>query len=557
LKIRVVLFLIALLSGAAFLLRDSRETDPGATSSMPVSASGDAEARTAFIVTDEIVTADVKRIGVNLGSWTSWGAEAFCSNVIKNPGLEGVIDRALVIVKQAAGDRFSDDFSWLGRPDDFWVGAKFDVRTGSAAGQTGTIISSRKAGSSGLPEYTSAETVRGLAPGDVVSLTRQVDNELPTQWWIPEESKGLITVAMQSRPDSPGVRSVSLNPTSGRSAELISYLDAIPDRAGKLLPVSGKWRLSFWSCGPDGHGSLAVEFVRKGSAPFVSSTIKSKRKWKKTTIEFSSSDAGPAAILELRFKASGGARVLLDDVELGPVQAEPQAFRDEVVHALEAIHPGYLRDWQGQLGETLENLLAPAFARRTSRYRPGDETDFRYSLPEFLDLCKRVNANPWIVMPTTMSDDEALGLGRYLSRRLADDRFEEILVEFGNENWNGTFRPAGIADPHACGEAAERAFSKLREGAGSSAKLLTVINGQHANPDYALDFLRQTPSADMLAVAPYFAFKLDGGAAAEAFPALFAGDGKASRRIAGSQTRGQRGRDIRSEPSHDRRKRDG
>src|SRR6185295_18873846 len=121
--------------------------------------------------------------------------------------------------------------------------------------------------------------------------------------------------------------------------------------------------------------------------------------------------------------------------------------------------------------------------------------------------------------------DEALGLGRYLSRRLADDRFEEILVEFGNENWNGTFRPAGIADPHACGEAAERAFSKLREGAGSSAKLLTVINGQHANPDYALDFLRQTPSADMLAVAPYFAFKLDGGAAAEAFPALFAGDG--------------------------------
>ncbi len=531
-KIWLLMLPLALISGTALLMRScvvGRQSgkEEAASLAVPSKEAAGAESQSEFLVTDEVVTADVRRIGVNLGSWTSWGAEALCSNVIKNPGFEGIIDRTLVVVTQAAGDRFVDDVEWVGRPDDFWAGATFDVRTGAAAGKRGTIVSSRKTGASGLPEYTTSHAVRRLEPGDIVSLTRQTDAELPTQWWVPQQSNGLVTVAMRPRPDSPGVRSISLNPASDRDAELVSYLDAIGDRAGKLLPVAGRWRLSFWNCSPNGKSNLSAEFSRKGSPPFVSSTITSKRKWRKTTIEFSATDSGPEAILELHFKVSGGASgVLLDDVELGPVQPEPQAFRDEVVRTLEMLHPGYIRDWQGQLGDTLANRLAPAFARRASRYRPGDETDFLYSIPEFLDLCKRVKANPWIVMPTTMGDDEAFELGQYLSSRAAEDGFDEILVEFGNENWNGTFRPAGIADPRVCGEAAERAFAKLRQGAGSQVRLLTVVNGQHANPDYALKFASGAPSADLLAVAPYFAFILDASTStSEAFSSLFSGDG--------------------------------
>ena len=41
---------------------------------------------------------DIRRAGVNLGSWTSWGAEQLSSNVLKNPSfdrLAGVFDRRL------------------------------------------------------------------------------------------------------------------------------------------------------------------------------------------------------------------------------------------------------------------------------------------------------------------------------------------------------------------------------------------------------------------------------------------------------------------------------
>jgi hypothetical protein len=178
------------------------------------------------------------------------------------------------------------------------------------------------------------------------------------------------------------------------------------------------------------------------------------------------------------------------------------------------------------LGDTLANRLAEPFARRTSRYRPSDDIDFGYSLTDFLTLCTRVKAIPWIVIPTTFSDEELTGLGRFLDRHAGPDRFEEVLVEFGNENWNQLFRPAGIPDPRAHGEAAERAFRKLREGVGARVRLRTVVNGQHVNPEYSLRFAKPVPSADILALAPYIQHSLSAGLSQpDRFAGLFAGDG--------------------------------
>jgi hypothetical protein len=52
-----------------------------------------------------------------------------------------------------------------------------------------------------------------------------------------------------------------------------------------------------------------------------------------------------------------------------------------------------------------------------------------------------------------------------------------------------------------------------------------VVNGQHANPPSALDFVAATPSADTLAVAPYLLLSLQAGMLPSArLNALFAGD---------------------------------
>ncbi len=491
--------------------------------------------RRSFIITDKIAVSGVEKIGLNLGFATSWGAEQLNANIVKNPGFEGTIDRAVVIVKNSSPGNFSDSETFLGRPDNFWENAVFDVRTGRFAGRTGKIISSRRIGASGLPDFSVDDAGLMLDAGDVVALTRTDDSGIPARWWIAKDSENLVGVNNENtRPNSGGRRTLALLPQNGKSASVSSYFDAIGEKAGKMLPVNGAWRLSFWSLSKNGNAELSVSFGRQNSTPFVRKTFAPKTIWKRNVFNFNAKDIGANGILELNFKASGEAgEILLDDVELFAIQDEKSAFRSEVINALKEIQPGFLRDWQGQLGDTIENRLAERNARLSVRVRPEnlEAADFYYSIPEFLDLCEEIKANPWLIVPTTASDAELEKLGAYLSEN--KDRFSEIIVEFGNENWNSIFRVAGISDAQKLGEAANRAFAKIRDGVGNSEQLKFVIGGQHANPDAALDFIVNTKNADVLAVAPYFLYKLaDQTDTSENLDQLFAGDGGRMKKIA-------------------------
>src|SRR6185312_540164 len=148
----------------------------------------------------QIAVAGVKRFGVNLGFRTSWGAEQLMSNVIMNPGFEGIVDRCLVAAAPLDSHRFLDQASWLARADDFWTGATFEVLTGKSAGATGKISDSKKSGTNGLPEFSVDQQLPPLEAGDRISLTKLTDDQLPTQWWIPGDSTGRVSVSMEPRP---------------------------------------------------------------------------------------------------------------------------------------------------------------------------------------------------------------------------------------------------------------------------------------------------------------------------------------------------------------------
>lgn len=460
-------------------------------------------------VAPEVLAQDVRRVGVNLGTWRSWGAEQLGHNVLQNPGFEGVVDRAIVIVRDAGPAGFSDDDRRLGRGDGFWCGARFEVRTGAAAGVSGTVRDSQQAGGEGYPWYTTDGPAPPLASGDVIALTRIDDDAPPERWHGSERVRAVVD---DVRPGSPGRRCVALPASPVQPASVVYYLDGIATRAGKLLLVEGRWRLAFWSRSPGPPARLRVRFVRQGGPPFVEQVLTPGLEWQRSVIDFTARDGGPPGTLELRFEVEGDGEVRLDDVELENRDDPPGAFRAEVVEALRALRPAYLRDWQGGQGATLANRMAQSFARRLTRSSTrAEETIFEYSLPEFLDLCEAVRANPWIVVPTTFSDAEWDGLGAYLAERASSRVFPEVVVEFGNENWNPLSRAAGIPDPVAHGRAATRAFERLRGAAGPGVPLRTAVNGQFANPAAALRFGRAVPGADLLAVAPYFLFSLPAG----------------------------------------------
>jgi hypothetical protein len=493
--------------------------------------------QTATEITSNVVVKDVFPFGVNLGTWTSWGAEQLSANVLKNPGFEGLVDRAIVMVQVAAPGVFNDNQAWLARPDGFWTGAHFNVLSGEHAGEEGEIASSRNQDSFGLPGFSMSGAATMLSAGDVVSLTRIDDTDLPTQWWFSSASADVsFRPELNSRrPGSPGARSLRLIARSGATAQVTSYLDAIGGRAGKLLPLEGRWRLKFWSRLDRGAGNLKVVLERQGSSPVLSTNVAPDAQWRETEITFNATDGGPTGTVEFVFQFSGSpsGELLLDDVDLRRLDDRDSAFRGEVISTLEKLHPAYLRNWEGQLGETLSNQLASSFARRSSRYRPGDttQTDYGYGVPAFLDLALRIHASPWIIVPTTFSTIECAGLGTFLNANPAYRQFHEIVVEFGNENWNALFRPAGIPDPIAHGQVSDACFAAVQQS-GAGLPLRTTINGQDADPQGAIAFAQASAKSDLLSLAPYYLFQLNAAASVESqYPLLFQGDGNRFQQI--------------------------
>jgi hypothetical protein len=439
------------------------------------------------------------------------------SNVVKNPGFEGITDGAIVLPVHSGGGNFDDAPAWLARPDGFWEGARYSIRAGTHAGAEGAISHSASKNAAGLPSFTTGTEAQLPDAGDAVSLVRDREDAIPTQWWFSSDPGNSFSPELkQIRPGSPGIR--SLRVSAGlveRPAEVASYLDTIGARAGKLLPLSGKWNLSFWVRLDRGQATVRVVIGRDGSSAVLSHSVRPSSAWTRIQISFDAgTDSGPVGQVSLRLQVTGSPAgdVLLDDVDLHQEEDGASPFRSEVVATLKTLHPGYLRDWEGQLGDTFANRTASTFARKAWRYRPGDDnqTDFGYGLGEFLELAKEVGASPWVIVPTVFTDRECADLGTWLSTpgRLAVGK--EILTEFGNENWNELFRPAGIPDPVLHGQAADRCFAELRAHA-LGVNLRTVVNGQFVNPAAVDSYGAESQTADIVAVAPYFAFSMPAG----------------------------------------------
>lgn len=457
-----------------------------------------------------------ERIGVNLGTWATYGAQQFSSNVLMNPGFEGAIDRVFVFVNTTTWNTFFDQSGW-GYDDGYWDGATYRVMSGVSEGVTGTVVSSLYADpGNGLPAYTTSSALPSLDPFDAIVITKVTNTDPVPVWWIPYTE--LIAVdPTQARPGSPGTQSLKMMPDPIVPAEVNFYLDAESDHAGKFLIVSGQWKFSIWAKSDAVDPILQVMFRRiNGTDPFLLTTFPITSDWQEYTIVFDPEDTGYAQTLQLQLLATGmDGSVWIDDIFLGSrVSNSNFPFREPVVNLLKQLQPSFIRDTQGQLGDTFTNRVASLWGRRAvnSRFYNAPPSIMTcYSITDLLNLCKATSANPWIIVPPVLTPDESYDFGVYLAENASKNEFSKVILEFGNENWNYQFRSTGIPYADVHGVVAERTFQNIVAGAGRNVNLIKVVNGQYVNPSLTMDFLNSTPSAEGVAVSPYIFTELNSG----------------------------------------------
>lgn len=478
-------------------------------------ATADELARLSF--PDKPALMNTPRLGLNLGSWTAYGSEQIMSNVLKNPGFEGTIDRILIQTHSSSLNNIEDDDPWQGASDHFWDNANFEVLTGRAIGSHGRVTSSLRRDNNNLPQYTLDRTLPDLNTGDAIVLSRSQLPSKPANWWVAKDNEPFVSLSSKDlRPGSPGQSSLRLSMKTGARTEIYSFLDTMGAPYGRLMPVHGKWRFSIWLKAINGTSDVRLSLYRGHTRLFEQVVIPSQI-WHEYRVDFSANEAatsGENPSLQLTISAGGiGAEVAVDDAYLGPDTT--QAFRPEVISMLKQLQPGYLRDWQGQLGDTMSNRLASPWQRQTSRYHWQEDGNFLYGLDEFVNLCSQVHAMPWIIIPSTITDTELPLLSDFIRKQQARYQFTRWVLEFGNENWNPLFRPAALVNDTTHAIRTQRIFSLLGNSL-SGIPTQFLINIQPANAGRSMPEAHTAHiTGAALAVAPYYFRSLNTGATDE------------------------------------------
>jgi hypothetical protein len=140
-------------------------------------------------------------------------------------------------------------------------------------------------------------------------------------------------------------------------------------------------------------------------------------------------------------------------------------------------------------------------------------------------LANVLGANPWFTIPHQADDAYVNALAQLAKSTLSPGL--RVYVEHSNEVWNTTFQQSGyVAQRGGLQYHAQRsrAIGQIFKSALGDARVVAVLGAQAANPWTArqgLDYLRQNMGTygslgvDAVAIAPYFGFAVDPGAAAQ------------------------------------------
>jgi hypothetical protein len=198
----------------------------------------------------------------------------------------------------------------------------------------------------------------------------------------------------------------------------------------------------------------------------------------------------------------------------------------------EPFHPTFLRRWHGVACLRFMDWMhtnGSKVARWSERPKPEDATfsGQGVALEVMIDLCNRLDADPWFCMPHLADDEYVRNFARMVKEKLNPNR--KVYVEYSNEVLNGIFEqhryaerrakelglgPAARPWEGACMFYARRSveiFKIWQEVFGGTDRLVRVLAWQAGSGPYWTDgMLLSQPgismNVDALAIAPYLTF---------------------------------------------------
>jgi len=508
---------------------------------------------TTISVQDTVLQPGVQRFGINLGRHRIYNADILLRNVIQNPGFEpGHFNMVSHALAGSTSDRWIQDYwriAWnndpqdVGQPEHFWSGGSWEIVSGPSAGRSGIILDYTHENDRGT--FYLDSTGFDPFPGDIMFVHQKVDDMV-------ELTDLAVLEKFDLRPGTLGESSIRLSsdPLLTWRFALNYFLDdgwSNGDRSsGKLQLIDGDWTFSCWAKGTQPGDSLRIKLRRMGETTFLDEVIPLTTSWQSVTRAYSFpigtddprsyTEQENHPILNLSIGVAGvGQEVLLDDLVFERVGTEGSPFLDQVIAGLRELRPGVLRFFGDQFGETLESSLAEAPDAGYSGFSPRERRPriWSYRLPEFLDLCEKVGAEPWYVMPNTWTKSEIEGLVEYLAgpadgvhpyadRRAAAGQIEpwtsvfpKIHIEFGNEGWGGAtaqdpFFGASLGGGVNLGLVADAGFSVFRASSDFIPQAFDlVIGGQAAFSGRQSQIESNSTSHDTIGLAPYYLKELD------------------------------------------------
>jgi hypothetical protein len=492
---------------------------------------------TTINVNNQVLQSPVKRFGINLGSTTFYDSGQMLKNLItNNPGFEGEIAQSMLQCGSGTATSCTHPNYYSGWGADFWDGASYQFIYGSALGRSGTVskyVAASVANSTG-GVFNFADS--GTAPGnnDYMIVRKAIPGNATDGWQVNLNGGASITTNFSDLPPATsGIQTAFVNaPVTGGSATLSAYFDSTPGRT--FLQMNGQYQLTFKAKGLGGSSSVAVNVSRSTNPQtfYINSTINLTNNWQTYTLTFNPSENGwVVGTGQVQFSTVGPDSFYLDDVSLVQLNTDPTnntVFRDPVVNALKQLNPGVMRFWFNQLGESLDNMLAPPLGRQRSTYSSytTDINFVEYGLTDFLQLCQTIGADPWVVVPITLSNAEASNLIDYLAgpattvygaKRAAAGQtapwtsvFNKIHLEFGNESWNTIFNGGDMENWQAYGTRTNAVFAAMRANTSYNPPSFDLImNGFSEYPAATAAMQRYCTNNDSVGAAPYMMYNVN------------------------------------------------